>query len=138
MASASLPPDGPESARRRAELAQTWLSEAEVLARLRIDLQTLTAWRKSRKLLAVWYAPEDRYLYPPCQFAGAMLIPEMESLLGYLDYGVTGSGWDEIEWLYAGNAHLDARPPADVLLEAPAEVLKVAQQQLTEDPDARW
>lgn len=82
--------------------------------------------------------PEDRYLYPPCQFDGATLIPEMESLLGYLDYDVTGSGWDEIEWLYAGNAYLDARRPADVLPEAPSEVLKVAQQQLTEDPDARW
>lgn len=138
MVSASLPSDGSESVRRRSELAQTWLSEDEVLARLRIDLQTLTAWRRSRKLLAVWCAPEDRYLYPPCQFAGAMLIPEMESLLGYLDYGVTGSGWDEIEWLYAGNAYLDARRPADVFPEAPSEVLKVAQQQLTEDPGAGW
>ena len=138
MTSASLPHDAPESARHRADLAQTWLSEAEVVARLHIDLQTLTAWRRSRKLLAVWCAAEDRYLYPPCQFAGAMLIPQMEPLLGYLDYGVTGSGWDELEWLYAGNAYLDARQPVDVLPEAPSEVLKVAQQQFTGDPDAGW
>lgn len=132
------PPDSPASARRRAELAQTWLAEDDVIARLGIAPQTLAAWRKARKLLAVWHAPESQYVYPPCQFTDAGLIREMEPLLRFLDYGVTGSGWDEIEWLYASNAFLNARRPADVLTEDPARVLEVAAQQFNEDPDSRW
>jgi len=52
------------SARRRAELARGYLVEADVLSKLDIDYETLVAWRQARKLLAVWYQPENRYLYP--------------------------------------------------------------------------
>ena len=133
-----LPPDTPASARRRAELAQSWLTEADVLARLGTSQETLNVWRKGRKLLAVWHAPEDRYLYPPCQFNDIGLLPEMEPLPGYLGRGVSRSGREEVEWLYANNAFLDAQQPADVLPNQPVLVLDVARAQLTEAPDARW
>lgn len=133
-----LPPDTPASACRRAELAQSWLAEADVLARLGIGQETFAVWRKDRKLLAVWHAPENRYRYPPCQFNDIGLLPEMEPLLGYLGRGVSRSGWEEVEWLYANNPFLDGQRPADVLPNQPALVLDVAREQLTEDPDARW
>lgn len=62
----------------------------------------------------------------------------MEPLLGYLGRGVSRSGWEEVEWLYANNAFLDGQRPADVLPSQPVLVLDVARAQLTEDPDARW
>ena len=133
-----LPPDTRASARRRAELARSWLAELDVLSRLGITDETLAVWRKDRKLLAVWHAPEDRYLYPSGQFNDIGLLPQMEALLGCLGRGVSRSGWEEVEWLYANNPFLDGQQPVDVLPSQPVLVLDVARAQLSEDPDARW
>ena len=55
-------------AQRRAELVKGYLLENDVLTRLNVDHDGLTALRKERKILAVWYPPESCYVYPPFQF----------------------------------------------------------------------
>lgn len=133
-----LPPDRPASAVRRALLVQIWWTQIEVMVQLDIDEATLARWRRRRQVLAVWHAPANQYYYPPFQFAGRVLRREMSPLSGYLNEGVSESGWGEIEWLYAPHALLDGREPARVFPEDPERVLRVLHGEFLEDADNRW
>ena len=126
------------AARRRAELARDYLLEADVLAKLNIDHEALIKLRRTRKLLAVWHQPDNRYLYPLYQFNETGVIPEVEPLLMYLLEGSTGSGWSEIEWLMAPHALLEAQTPAALLPFEPTRVLEAAEVEFKEDRDTSW
>jgi len=65
----------------RSELARSYLSGQEVQSILRVDVATLTAWRKERRLLAVWHRAADEWLYPDFQFDDGALIKEIPDLL---------------------------------------------------------
>lgn len=135
----ALPIDTPASKARRAALAKDWWRECEVLERFGIELETLTRWRRRRRLLAVWHAPENEYFYPPSQFDEAGPRREMSAVLGYLnDESFSSSGWGEIEWLFAPHALLDSQIPADMLSHDPRRVLQVLHDEFLETPDTRW
>lgn len=126
------------SARHRAELVKDYLLEADVLAKLNVDREALTTLRTAHKILAVWHAPENRYLYPPFQFNEADVISEVAPLLAYLHNVSSGSGWSEIEWFVTPHALLGAQTPAEVLPCDPASVLDAATIEFSEDREANW
>ena len=126
------------AAKRRAELAKDYLTEAGILVRLGIDHKTLVTWRKARKILAVWHSPENRYLYPSYQFNNVGVIPEMEPLLQHLFEHSNGSGWNEVEWLMTPHALLDGMSPTELLPIDPAKVLEAAEVEFVEERDAGW
>lgn len=131
-----LPADTLASQTRRAEFVASWWRESEVLERFGIKPDTLTYWRQRRRALAVWHAPENQYFYPPCQFDETGPRREMSAVLGYLnDAAFSGSGWSEIEWLFAPHALLDNQTPADILLLDPSRVLRVLHEEFLEDPE---
>ena len=78
-----LPPDSEASAARRRELSQGWLTESEADLRLGGRLAA-TAARRSRKILAVWIADKDMYLYPDFQFGSQRALDAMSELLPWL------------------------------------------------------
>lgn len=127
------------STRRRAELARTFFAEADVVSRLGIDRATLVAWREARRLLAVWFPPDERYLYPPCQFDEAGLIVEIEPILQYLQPWLGNqTGWGEVEWLMTPHASLDGQTPVEALGTDRGRVLEVAATEFSEDPSTHW
>lgn len=135
----NLPPDTSASQARRAEFVASWWRESEVLERFGIEPDTLTQWRRRRRVLAVWHPPENQYYYPPNQFDDTGPRREMSAVLGYLNnQGFSYSGWGEIEWLYTPHVLLDGQTPDDVLLHDPRRVLRVIHEEFLEDPDARW
>lgn len=135
-------PDGNLAAtaeRRRTEIAETFLTEHDVLARLDIDPTTLESNRQTRKLLAVWVPPSKSYLYPPYQFDQHGLIGEMEIILRLVRPWMTNdTGWGEVEWFLTPHTLLDARSPAEILPVEPAKVLEVARREFSEDPYTSW
>ena len=131
-----LPPDSEASAARRRKLSEGWLTESEADLKLGGHLAA-TAARRSGKVLAVWIADKEMYLYPDFQFGSQGALDAMSELLPWLPR-TSGSGWDEIEWLYAPHALLAERPPAEVLVGDPRAVVEAAEREFTEDPDARW
>lgn len=134
-----LPADTRASRLRRAEFVKDWWREHDVLKRFGIEPDTLAQWRRRRRVLAVWHAPENQYFYPPCQFDETGPRREISAMLGYLnDESSSGSGWNEIEWLFAQHSLLDSQTPADMMLHDPRRVLQVLHEEFLEDPDARW
>jgi len=126
------------AARRRAELAASYLSEADALRHLDIDHDALAALRMRRGILAAWLAPENRFVYPSFQFNAEGIISELAPLLAHLRAGSSGSGWSEIEWFITPHALLEAHAPADALLVDPARVLKAADAEFSEAQGASW
>jgi hypothetical protein len=126
------------AARRRAELATSYLSEADVLRHLDIDHDALAALLTRREILAAWHTPENCFVYPPFQFNALGIISELAPLLAHLRAGSSGSGWSEIEWFITPHALLEARAPADALLVDPARVLKAAEAEFSEAQGASW
>jgi len=126
------------SAQRRAEIAKSYLLECDVLTKLNIDHDELTALRKERKILAVWNQPESGFVYPPFQFNETGVTSVLEPLLACLDGGRSGSSWGDIEWLMTPHVLLDAQTPAEVLPLDPARVLGAAKLEFSEHPDAGW
>ena len=109
---------------RRDELARGYLVEEEVRSLLAIDHETLVRWRKARKILAVWYAPGKRYLYPPYQLVGGHLLPEIATLLATRETaGPDRSGWSTVEWLLSPHVLLKNQRPAEILQSAPDRVI---------------
>ena len=66
---------------RRMELARHYLSAEAAQALVGIDASTLTAWRKERRLFAVWHKPDQQWIYPHFQFDLGGLIEQMPALL---------------------------------------------------------
>ena len=70
----------------RAALAQKYLSSQTAQAVLGIDSTMLTAWRKERRLLAVWHRPANDWLYPDFQFEDGSLIKEVPRLEQHVEH----------------------------------------------------
>lgn len=133
----ALPVDTPASQARRAALATKWWRESEVLERFGIEPDTLTLWRVRRRVLAVWHAPEHQYVYPTSQFDESGPRREISAVLGYLNHeSLSGSGWDEIEWLLTPHTLLDGETPDDMLSHDPRRVLRALHEEFLEEPDA--
>ncbi len=121
------------AAKRRAALARDYFVEDYVQRRLGIDPEMLVQWRKASKILAVWHGPEQRYLYPPFQFAGNRLLDEIATLLSLRGaVGADRSGWSAVEWLLAPHVLLDGQRPADVLRSNPDSVVAAAEVEFME------
>lgn len=121
------------AAARRDELAGGYLIEEEVRSRLAIDPETLVRWRKERKILAIWHTPRKPYLFPPCQFVGAQLLPEIETLLMMREVvGSDRSGWSMVEWLLTPHVLLNDQRPADLLESNPDRVVAAAKVEFSE------
>lgn len=94
------------SARRRAKVVRSYLTEFDVQVRLDIDDDKLTSWREGRKVLAVWHQPIKAWLYPDFQFDRDGLIREMPGILAAFDryYGhVWKNTWMILEWFFSGH-----------------------------------
>lgn len=134
------------SAARRQALASEWLDEPTVDALIGARGATTQRFRREGRLLGAWIAPEHRYLYPPWQFTGeGQVIAAVQPILAILrsPKGMalsqpTSAGWEEMEWWLAPHVLLEGLSPAESLSADPERVLEVAEQQFSEDPDARW
>lgn len=116
------------AAARRSTLARSYFVDGEVQRRLSIDEATLVQWRKAGRILAVWHAPERRYLYPPYQFNGDNLVDEIERLLS-LRGGVSQdrSGWAIVEWLHVPHVLLNGQRPCEILASETKRVIAAAK-----------
>lgn len=72
--------------------------------------------RRAKTLLAVWVAEEGVYRFPPFQPASPAVQAVLPELLEVLP-ATSGSGWDQIEWLFAPNALLGAKTQAEAILK---------------------
>ncbi|WNH51237.1 antitoxin Xre/MbcA/ParS toxin-binding domain-containing protein [Stenotrophomonas oahuensis] len=136
-------------ARRRAELASTWPTAAEVSIRLGSTTENAshlaTRLRRDGKLLGVYLPlPSPSYRYPTWQFdEGGLpvrLIPEILAVLREkgpfkIASQCRSSGWAEVEWFRSRHALLNGERPADVLATDPGAVLRAAQIEFGEDGD---
>lgn len=130
-----------QSARRRAELAQNYLSGEATQLLLGIDAVTLATCRENKQLLGVWHDPIKAWLYPDFQFNGNKLVKQMPELLSVYDryYGhVWEDTWSIVEWFLGPHALLNGARPMDTLATNPERVLKVAQIEFWEDPSTLW
>ena len=131
-----LPLESKASAARRRALSRGWLSEDEANKRLDGPI-TASEARRACKILGVWVPEEGHYLYPEFQFSSEGTLGAIQRLLESLPRA-SGSGWDQVEWLYAPHPRLDARTPIEALSVDPEKVLAVAESQFTQNPDENW
>lgn len=130
------------AAARRDQLAQTWLTP-DALPRVVVGTSTdahaeLARLRSEGQLLGVWCATEGGYRYPAWQLtASGYLRPDVAELLAILPRG-NGSGWSQVEWLYAPHPRLDGRRPWEVFCEEPPQAIDAARRQFNSHPDAGW
>ena len=125
----------------RAALVQKYLSSQTAQAVLGIDSTMLTAWRKERRLLAVWHRPANDWLYPDFQFEDGSLIKEVPDLLAvYESYysHVWSNTWSIVEWYMSPHLLLDGARPAEVLAKDPQKVIAVARAEFLQDPATMW
>jgi hypothetical protein len=125
------------SASRRAELAQTYLSEPAVQTLLGIDATSLEAMRDEKGVLGVWHEPANAWIYPDFQFDKSGLIEQMPRLLAVYDryYShVWKNTWSIVEWFLSPHVLLDGCRPMDVMATNPQRVLRAAQVEFWEDP----
>ncbi len=97
-------------------------------------------YRGEGQLLGVWIQPEQAYRFPPWQFAGGQLKPQVRHLLTLLRNEVSGvanpgdtAGWLEIEWLYAPHVLLDGRTPASLMDSDPDRVVRAARVEFMDE-----
>lgn len=131
-----LPLESSASAARRRAMSSGWLPEAETDKRL-LGPMTASAARRSGRILGVWEPEEGHYLYPEFQFSSEAALSAIKRLLEWLP-NASGSGWDQVEWLYAPHPKLGGRTPVEVLSVDPERVLAVAENQFTQNPDECW
>ena len=132
---------GAMAATYRAARAQKYLSSQTAQAVLGIDSTMLTAWRKERRLLAVWHRPANDWLYPDFQFEDGSLIKEVPDLLAvYESYysHVWSNTWSIVEWYMSPHLLLDGARPAEVLAKDPQKVIAVARAEFLQDPATMW
>lgn len=134
----ALPQDSPGSSKARNRLVRGWMSKADVLSALSIGESFLEQWRVSRLILSVWDAPSGQYFYPPFQFCEGRAIPEMASIMRWLEPYTNGSGWGEVEWWLSPHSLLCGKCPADIFQVDSARVLMIAEREFSEDTDAFW
>lgn len=134
-------------ARRRAELASTWPTAAEVSRKLDSSADNATdlatRLRREGKLLGVYLpSPSPYYRYPKWQFGEdglpIRLLPEILAVLRNegpfkMDAQRRTTGWGEVEWFRSRHALLNGERPADVLTTDPSAVLRAAQIEFGED-----
>lgn len=134
-------------ARRRAELASTWPTAAEVSRKLGSSADNAShlasSLRRDGRLLGVYLPiPSPSYRYPSWQFGDdglpIRLIPEILAVLREkgpfkMDDHRRTSGWGEVEWFRSRHALLNGERPADVLATDPGAVLRAAQIEFGED-----
>lgn len=129
------------AAARRAELAQTYLPSSAVQSTLSVDAITLAAWRKERRLLAVWHEPAKQWLYPDFQFDHEGLIEQMPRLLSVFDHyysHIWNNTWSIVEWFMSPHLLLDGARPMEVMAKNPKQVLRIAQVEFLQDPATLW
>lgn len=126
---------------RRMELAQHYLSGEATQALLGIDASTLTAWRKERRLFAVWHTPDQQWIYPDFQFDQAGLIEQMPALLAvyerYYSHVWTNT-WGIVEWFMSPHLLLDGALPMEMISSDPQLVLRIARIEFLQDPATMW
>jgi hypothetical protein len=94
-----------------------------------------TRGRKDREVFAVWDG--SAYRYPRFQFNDAgQPRPKTPSLIDLLQRDASGSNRDAALWLFAPDALLDGRTPAEVFPEEPERVLRIARRRRGIDPTA--
>ena len=135
----TLPDAASAADRRRRELLSNsdWLSADDVANRLggKTGLREL---RETRLLFGVWDPDNRNWRYPSFQFKDELgLRPVIANLLDILPPG-NGSGWSQVEWLYAPHPRIDSRPPVEIITSEPDRVLELARKQFSSHPDAGW
>jgi hypothetical protein len=86
-----------------------------------------TRARQRGQIFGVWEG--NAYRYPAFQFdAEGQPRPETAELIAVLPRDADGSGRDAALWLFAPDAALDERTPAEVFVEDPARVITLARQ----------
>lgn len=94
-----------------------------------------TRGRKENHVFAVWDG--STYRYPRFQFDDAGLPrPHTPALIELLPRQRDGSNRDAALWLYAPDALLEGKTPADVFPEDPERVLRIARRKRGIDPTA--
>ncbi len=146
--SESLPPILVAAARKRARLAEHWLTAAEVSRIVdpahKNSLHTVaTKLRRQWRLLAAYMdPPSSHYRYPAWQLGeDGQPVSQLYDILTVLrekgpftpdDQGRT-TGWGEVEWFMSCNALLDGATPEEVLRTDPAAVLRAALIEFNEE-----
>lgn len=122
---------------RRAQLAEAWMSSADVsifLGSKAANVSHLPSrLRRSGQLLAVYTTfPQAEYRFPPWQFVDGHLVAQLPEILSALNMPKAArrpdEGWEEAEWFLAPNSLLDGMSPAAVLAGNPDQVLAAARE----------
>lgn len=86
-----------------------------------------TRARKAGEIFGVWDG--NAYRYPLFQFgADGKPLPQVNALIEVLPRDADGSGRDAALWLFAPDAALDERTPADLFPENPQRVIDLARE----------
>jgi len=94
-----------------------------------------TRGRKEKRVFAVWDG--RTYRYPRFQFDDAgRPLRETPALIQLLPRQTDGSNRDAALWLYAPDALLEGKTPAEVFPEDPERVLRIARRRRGIDPTA--
>ena len=133
-----LPPDSDDSRRLRAKLVSTWWAEQAVLDTLGITALALNDLLAKRGIIAAWHKPKNSYFYPPFQFHGHRIAPQIPAIMTHLKTLDGANGWGEIEWLYGCHSLLDGQRPMDVFMSAPDRVLAVAKREFVDELESGW
>lgn len=134
----ALPNDIPAADQRRRELLSNsdWLTVDDVANR--VGGRSLRQLRETRLLFGVWDPDNRNWRYPSFQFQEDLgLRPVIKELLDILPPG-NGSGWSQIEWLYAPHPRIDSRPPVEIITSEPDLVVELARKQFASHLDAGW
>ena len=131
-----LPLESSASASHRRAISRGWLCEDQADERLDGPL-TASEARRAGRILGVRVPEEGHYLYPEFQFSSEGSLSAIQRLLEWLP-NASGSGWDQVEWLYAPHPKLGSRTPFEDISADPEMVIAVAENQFTQNPDASW
>lgn len=94
--------------------------------------------RENRQVIVAWDSPTQAWRYPPFQFHGGRIAPQVIPLLECLVDMALAAGWGEVEWLYSAHTLLEGQRPATVFIENPDRVLAVAYQEFVEERYSHW
>lgn len=135
----ALANDTPAADQHRRELLSNsdWLTADDVANRLG-RRRSLRELREARLLFGVWDPDNRNWRYPSFQFKEDLGVrPVIANLLDILPSG-NGSGWSQVEWLYAPHPRIDSRPPVEIITSEPDRVLELARKQFASHSDAGW